>query len=55
MRRATQLSMQQKILPKSEWTKAEEDVPYLEPLIAQIEAEIAEKAALDNLEIVKAH
>ncbi|KAM7187986.1 Cytochrome b-c1 complex subunit 7 [Rhypophila sp. PSN 637] len=55
MRRATQLSLQQKILPKAEWTKPEEDTPYLEPLIAEIIAEQKERAALDNLEIIKSH
>ncbi|KAK1756858.1 cytochrome b-c1 complex subunit 7 [Echria macrotheca] len=55
IRRATQLSLQHKILPKSEWVKPEEDVPYLAPLIAQIEAEEAEKAALDTLAPIRKH
>ncbi|KAK0635906.1 cytochrome b-c1 complex subunit 7 [Bombardia bombarda] len=55
IRRATQLSLTHKLLPKNEWTKAEEDVPYLAPLIAVLEAEAKEKAALDNLEIIKRH
>ncbi|KAK3334253.1 cytochrome b-c1 complex subunit 7 [Neurospora tetraspora] len=53
IRRATQLSLTHKLLPKNEWTTQEEDVPYLRPLIEQIEAEAAEKAALDTLTIVK--
>ncbi|KAK3392194.1 cytochrome b-c1 complex subunit 7 [Sordaria brevicollis] len=53
IRRATQLSLTHKLLPKNEWTTQEEDVPYLRPLIDQIEAEAAEKAALDTLTIVK--
>ncbi|KAK3358902.1 cytochrome b-c1 complex subunit 7 [Lasiosphaeria hispida] len=55
IRRAVQLSMQHKILPKTEWTKPEEDAPYLWPLIRQLEAEAAEKAALDTLTITKKH
>ncbi|ERT01787.1 ubiquinol-cytochrome c reductase subunit 7 [Sporothrix schenckii 1099-18] len=55
MRRAVQLSIQHKLLPKEQWTKAEEDVPYLGPLIEQIEAEIKERHELDNVEIIKSH
>ncbi|CAP73944.1 uncharacterized protein PODANS_2_12970 [Podospora anserina S mat+] len=49
IRRATQLSLQQKILPKNEWTKPEEDVQYLSPILEAIEAEAKEKQALDTL------
>ncbi|ORY65532.1 cytochrome b-c1 complex subunit 7 [Pseudomassariella vexata] len=55
LRRAQQCSLMQKLLPKDQWTKPEEDTPYLEPLIAQIKAEAKEKAALDALTIVKNH
>lgn len=55
IRRATQLSLQQKILPKHEWTKPEEDVPYLSPILEQIYAEKAEKDALDTLTVLKKH
>ncbi|KAL2158199.1 hypothetical protein VTH06DRAFT_4519 [Thermothelomyces fergusii] len=55
IRRATQLSLQQKILPKHEWTKPEEDVPYLSPILEQIYAENAERDALDTLTILKKH
>lgn len=55
LRRATQLSLQHKLLPKSEWTKPEEDTPYLSPLIAQIRAEEAEKEALDTLAPIPRH
>ncbi|KAH6641760.1 cytochrome b-c1 complex subunit 7 [Chaetomium tenue] len=55
IRRATQLSLQQKILPKNEWTKAEEDVPYLSPILAQVYAEAKEKHALDTLTVLKKH
>ncbi|KAM0333360.1 hypothetical protein ACHAQA_002021 [Verticillium albo-atrum] len=55
IRRAVQCSYQHKLLPKSDWTKPEEDVPYLRPLIEQVETEMAEKKALDSLEVVKKH
>ncbi|KAK0652990.1 cytochrome b-c1 complex subunit 7 [Cercophora newfieldiana] len=55
IRRATQLSLQHKLLPKAEWTKPEEDVPYLGPLLAQIEAEQKEVEQLDTLTVIKAH
>ncbi|KAL1863945.1 hypothetical protein VTK73DRAFT_6324 [Phialemonium thermophilum] len=55
LRRAMQCSITHKLLPKSEWTKPEEDVPYLGPLIAEIEAEAKERAQLDTLTVVKNH
>jgi ubiquinol-cytochrome c reductase subunit 7 len=55
IRRATQLSLQQKILPKNEWTKPEEDVPYLTPILEQLYAEAKEKTALDTLTVLKKH
>ncbi|KAI1344795.1 cytochrome b-c1 complex subunit 7 [Xylariaceae sp. FL0016] len=55
MRRAIQCSVTQKLLPKDQWTKPEEDVPYLTPIINQIRAEEREKEALDSLTIVKNH
>ncbi|PKS07751.1 hypothetical protein jhhlp_006359 [Lomentospora prolificans] len=55
IRRAFQLSLSHKILPKEEWTKVEDDKPYLLPIIEQIEAEIKEKEALDSMEVVKTH
>ncbi|KAL2118561.1 hypothetical protein VTJ04DRAFT_8221 [Mycothermus thermophilus] len=55
IRRATQLSLQQKILPKSEWTKPEEDVPYLSPILEQIAAEQKERHQLDTVGILKKH
>lgn len=55
IRRAMQASLTQKLIPKAEWTKPEEDVPYLTPLIAQIEAEAKERAELDSLTIIKSH
>ncbi|CAI4215331.1 unnamed protein product [Parascedosporium putredinis] len=55
IRRAFQLSISHKILPKEQWTKVEEDKPYLQPIIDQIKAEINEKEALDSMEVVKTH
>ena len=55
IRRATQCSYQHKLLPKAEWTKPEEDVPYLSPIIEQVEAELAEKDALDSASILRKH
>ncbi|TGZ84162.1 14 kDa subunit of cytochrome bd ubiquinol oxidase [Ascodesmis nigricans] len=48
-RRAMQCSLAQTILPKEEWTKPEEDVPYLQPYIDEIIRENAERAELDSL------
>ncbi|SPN97530.1 related to ubiquinol--cytochrome-c reductase [Cephalotrichum gorgonifer] len=55
LRRAVQLSITHKILPKEEWTKVSEDKPYLRPIIEQIKAEQKEKAALDTVEVIKTH
>lgn len=55
IRRATQLSLQHKVLPKSQWTKDEEDTPYLMPLVKQIEAELKEQDQLDSMEVVRKH
>ncbi|KAH6627151.1 cytochrome b-c1 complex subunit 7 [Chaetomium sp. MPI-SDFR-AT-0129] len=55
IRRATQLSLQQKILPRNEWTKPEEDTPYLSPILEQVYAENQEKEALDTLTVLKKH
>lgn len=55
LRRAAQLSLSHTLLPKSQWTKPEEDVPYILPLIKAIEAEAKEKAALDSMAVIKSH
>lgn len=55
IRRATQLSLQHKLLPKHEWTKPEEDVPYLTPILEQLQAELKEKDALDTMTVLKKH
>lgn len=55
LRRAVQLSVQQKILPRAEWTKPEEDKPYLGPLLSVLEAEAREREALDTVTVLKSH
>ncbi|KAI1817354.1 cytochrome b-c1 complex subunit 7 [Poronia punctata] len=55
IRRAVQCSVSHKLLPKDQWTKPEEDVPYLTPILAQVRAQEAEKAALDSLSVIKPH
>ncbi|XP_077549061.1 cytochrome b-c1 complex subunit 7-like [Haemaphysalis longicornis] len=41
--RAVQCNIAHSILPESQWTKYEDDVPYLDPYIAEVEKEEAEK------------
>ncbi|KAJ4396422.1 Cytochrome b-c1 complex subunit 7 [Gnomoniopsis smithogilvyi] len=55
IRRAVQCSISHKLLPKAEWTKPDEDTPYLVPLIRLIEAEAKEKEALDTMTVYKKH
>ncbi|KAG9255806.1 cytochrome b-c1 complex subunit 7 [Emericellopsis atlantica] len=56
IRRAAQCSYQHKLLPKNEWINDQTDVPYLAPIIKQVEAELAEKDALDAATVIrKAH
>ncbi|CAH0592641.1 unnamed protein product [Chrysodeixis includens] len=43
MLRAIQLSMTKNILPKEEWTKLEEDVLYLTPIVDQVKKEREER------------
>ncbi|USP76573.1 Cytochrome b-c1 complex subunit 7 [Curvularia clavata] len=53
LRRAFQLSMSHSLLPKEEWTKAEDDVPYLSPIIKDIEAEMAEREDFETMIVQK--
>ncbi|KAK7532412.1 cytochrome b-c1 complex subunit 7 [Phyllosticta citribraziliensis] len=53
MRRAFQCSLSHQLLPKDQWTKPDEDTPYLSPIIREIEAEKAEREDLENLTIKK--
>uniref|UniRef100_A0A8B9RLQ5 Cytochrome b-c1 complex subunit 7 n=1 Tax=Astyanax mexicanus TaxID=7994 RepID=A0A8B9RLQ5_ASTMX len=43
IKRALDLSMKQQILPKTQWTKYEEDVRYLEPYLKEVVRERQEK------------
>ncbi|KAF2209076.1 Cytochrome b-c1 complex subunit 7 [Cercospora zeina] len=53
MRRAFQCSLAHQLLPKEEWTKPEDDYPYLSPILKQIEVETSEREDLENLQITK--
>ncbi|KAF2035568.1 hypothetical protein EK21DRAFT_54465 [Setomelanomma holmii] len=53
LRRAIQLSMTHQLLPKEEWTKQEEDTPYLTTIITDIESEMAEREDLEAMVITK--
>ncbi|TKA70263.1 hypothetical protein B0A55_07760 [Friedmanniomyces simplex] len=53
MRRAFQCSLAHQLLPQNEWTKAEEDVAYLEPIIKEVEAERTEREDLESMIIKK--
>ncbi|KAH7389576.1 ubiquinol-cytochrome C reductase complex 14kD subunit-domain-containing protein [Phaeosphaeria sp. MPI-PUGE-AT-0046c] len=53
LRRAMQLSMTHQLLPKEEWVKPEEDEPYLDVLIKEIEAEMKEREDLEAMVISK--
>ncbi|KZM25121.1 mitochondrial electron transport, ubiquinol to cytochrome c [Ascochyta rabiei] len=53
LRRAFQLSMSHQLLPKEEWTKVEEDTPYLTKYIEEIETEMAEREDLEAMVISK--
>ncbi|KAG9685951.1 hypothetical protein KCU95_g12006, partial [Aureobasidium melanogenum] len=53
MRRAFQCSLSHQLLPKNEQTKPEEDIPYLSPIIKEIEAERRERMDLDAMVIKK--
>ncbi|KAL1584579.1 hypothetical protein WHR41_07059 [Cladosporium halotolerans] len=53
MRRAFQCSLAHQLLPKEEWTKPEEDIRYLSPIIAELEAEVTERQGLEAMVINK--
>jgi ubiquinol-cytochrome c reductase subunit 7 len=55
IRRATQLSLQQKILPRDQWTKPDEDKPYLGHLVSVLEAEAKEREDLDAVTVLRTH
>ncbi|XP_060798939.1 cytochrome b-c1 complex subunit 7 [Neoarius graeffei] len=43
IKRALDLSLKHQILPKDQWTKFEEDVPYLEPYVKEVIRERKER------------
>jgi len=48
-----QCSLAHQLLPKEQQTKPDEDIPYLSPIIKEIEAEARERADLESLSIKK--
>lgn len=46
-------SLAHQLVPVSEQTKPDEDVPYLSPIIAEIEAEMKERADLESMTVQK--
>ncbi|TPX31060.1 hypothetical protein SmJEL517_g05514 [Synchytrium microbalum] len=53
-KRAFALSNAQNTLDAAEWTKPEEDVPYLRPLMQQLENEMSSKEAFDQMVTIPA-
>merc|ERR1712032_60041 len=53
LRRAFQCSVSHQLLPKAEWTKPEEDTPYLSVMIKEIEAEMKEREDLESMIVQK--
>ncbi|RMZ81044.1 hypothetical protein DV738_g2484, partial [Chaetothyriales sp. CBS 135597] len=53
LRRAFQCSLAHQLLPPSEHTKPQDDTPYISPIIAEIEANIKERADLDAIKVVR--
>lgn len=49
--RAHQQELTHHLLPKNQWTTAEEDVPYMLPYLLEAEVAAKEKEELDNLEL----
>ncbi|KAK9760655.1 Cytochrome b-c1 complex subunit 7 [Basidiobolus ranarum] len=49
LRVAMQCSLSHTELPKSGWTKPEDDIRYLQPIIDDVERECAERARFDTL------
>lgn len=48
LKRAMNLSLKYDYLPKDQWTKPDEDVQELNPVISQVRKENDERAAWDN-------
>ncbi|KAF1955521.1 14 kDa subunit of cytochrome bd ubiquinol oxidase [Byssothecium circinans] len=53
LRRAFQCSTSHTLLPKNEWTKPEEDTPYLSQVIVEIEKEMKEREDLESMVVQK--
>jgi ubiquinol-cytochrome c reductase subunit 7 len=53
-RRALAINVKKTVLPEAEWIKPEQDVPYLEPVLKQIEAELDTRHNYLNLTAVPA-
>ncbi|RKP06327.1 putative ubiquinol--cytochrome-c reductase [Thamnocephalis sphaerospora] len=52
-RRAFQLSLTHSELPKEQWTKPNEDIRYLTPILEEVEREFAERSAFEHMAIRK--
>ncbi|XP_065844037.1 cytochrome b-c1 complex subunit 7-like [Oscarella lobularis] len=48
MKRALDLSMKHRLLPKEEWTKSEEDISYLLPVLEEVKKERKEREVWDR-------
>ncbi|KAF2648505.1 14 kDa subunit of cytochrome bd ubiquinol oxidase [Lophiostoma macrostomum CBS 122681] len=53
LRRAFQCSVSHQLLPKEQWTKPEEDTPYLTNVITNIESEMKEREDLEAMVVEK--
>ncbi|EDP45344.1 hypothetical protein MGL_0333 [Malassezia globosa CBS 7966] len=51
MRRAVQCSILQHDLPKDQWTKPEDDVRYVTPLLEEVQAADDERLAFDTMKV----
>ncbi|KAG2185282.1 hypothetical protein INT44_002072 [Umbelopsis vinacea] len=52
IRVAQQCSLSHSLLPKEQWTKPEDDVRYLRPILEEVTAEFAEREAFDNAKVL---
>ncbi|KAL9937436.1 hypothetical protein V8E36_003845 [Tilletia maclaganii] len=55
LRRAIQLSLLHRELPKEQWLSATEDQRYLTPLVEEVRKEDAEREAWDTIKLEKKH
>ncbi|KAF2002716.1 14 kDa subunit of cytochrome bd ubiquinol oxidase [Amniculicola lignicola CBS 123094] len=53
LRRAIQCSVAHQLLPKDQWTKPEEDTPYLTQIVEEVETEMKEREDLEAMIITK--